>query len=70
MTIAPQKNMRVRPVLPQQAQDPLHDHGVLRPGRAFTGTQDGGHQGSGVVAALAAYESGVPRTGAAESLPL
>ena len=35
VTIAAQQDMGAGPVLPQQAQHPLHDHGILGAGRAF-----------------------------------
>lgn len=42
VTVAAQRDTGLRPVLPQQAQYALHDHGVLGPGRALARTRHGG----------------------------
>lgn len=48
VAVAAQQDMGLRPVAAQQADHPLHDHGVLGAGRAFAGAQHGAHQGAGV----------------------
>ncbi len=48
VAVAAQQDVGLRPVAAQQAEHSLHDHGVLGAGRTFAGTQDGGHQGTGV----------------------
>ena len=47
MPVAAQHDMGMRPMMPQQAQHALHDHGVLGPGRSLARAQHGSHQRAG-----------------------